>query len=318
MKRVSIETPSRLHFGLLGWGPEAPRQFGGVGLMIEAPGIGLTAEPASIWGAEGPLKDRVLRVARRVEETLKTGPLQFQIRHAPREHLGLGVGTQVSLAVTRALLSVAGESDPTVERLAALSERGLRSGIGLHGFRAGALIVDGGRGPQGTIPPLLARLEFPSEWSVLVIIPEHSPGLHGPEEANAFAQLPPIPTRVTERLCRIVLLGMLPAVCDRDIETFGRSLTELQEAVGQCFAPAQGGILARPESVAIVDWLRAEGFHGVGQSSWGPTLYAFAKLEGEERARLAKRLCDRFTLGSHAVFWTTASRTGAVLKTTCL
>ena len=41
--RLLIRTPSRLHFGLLGWGPAATRQFGGLGLMIEKPAVALTA-----------------------------------------------------------------------------------------------------------------------------------------------------------------------------------------------------------------------------------------------------------------------------------
>ena len=57
--RMRIRTPSRLHFGLLGWGPQASRQFGGVGLMIDAPGIDLVVEPASSWLIEGPLAPRV-------------------------------------------------------------------------------------------------------------------------------------------------------------------------------------------------------------------------------------------------------------------
>ena len=52
--RMRIRTPSRLHFGLLGWGPQAGRQFGGVGLMIDSPGIDLLVEPASSWLIEGP------------------------------------------------------------------------------------------------------------------------------------------------------------------------------------------------------------------------------------------------------------------------
>ena len=39
MSGLHIETPSRLHFGLLGWGHRtAPREFGGVGLMVDRPG----------------------------------------------------------------------------------------------------------------------------------------------------------------------------------------------------------------------------------------------------------------------------------------
>ena len=59
---MHIRTPSRLHFGLLGWGTQAGRQFGGIGLMIDAPGIELTVEPASSWRIEGPHAPRVAQL----------------------------------------------------------------------------------------------------------------------------------------------------------------------------------------------------------------------------------------------------------------
>ena len=43
-------------------------------------------------------------------------------------------------------------ADPSLETLARLSGRGRRSGIGLHGFFHGGLIVDGGRRDEA-IPP---------------------------------------------------------------------------------------------------------------------------------------------------------------------
>ncbi len=57
--RLQIRTPSRLHFGLFGWGPEIARQFGGVGLMIEAPGVKVVVERAAEWSAQGPLASRL-------------------------------------------------------------------------------------------------------------------------------------------------------------------------------------------------------------------------------------------------------------------
>src|SRR4051794_19352028 len=51
MTGLRLQTPSRLHFGLLSWGSESSRQFGGVGLMIDAPGLEIHAEPAGSWRA---------------------------------------------------------------------------------------------------------------------------------------------------------------------------------------------------------------------------------------------------------------------------
>jgi beta-ribofuranosylaminobenzene 5'-phosphate synthase len=318
MNGLRLTTPSRLHFGLLAWGPQASRQFGGVGLMIDRPGLELSAHDAPSWQAEGPLADRTLRIARRVAVALAGGgagprPARFAIHRAAPEHAGLGTGTQLTLAVARVVAARAGRPDLSAVALAELTGRGRRSGIGLHGFALGGLIVDGGRRIPGGIPPLLCRLEFPPEWSVLVVLPPAPPGLHGPGEVLAFEGLAPLPEALTDRLCRLVLLGLLPAVVERDLARFGETLSALQHHVGLGFAPAQGGPYALPELEMIVSWLRAEGLRGVGQSSWGPALYGFSQDPADRRAALLHRLQDRFGLGPAAAFWTQASPRGAAL-----
>ncbi len=319
MTRFRIQTPSRLHFGLLGWGPESSRQFGGVGLMIDAPGLDFTAEPSPSWHAEGPLAARTLDVARRVADRLASrglaaSPARFKMLQAPPEHAGLGVGTQLSLAVTRILTAMAGLEAVSIADLADLSERGLRSGIGLHGFAHGGLIVDGGHRQSGEIPPLLVRLDFPPDWGILVVIPGPFQGLHGPEERRAFAQLPPVTRSMTDRLCHLVLLGLLPALVEQDLSSFGRAVSELQAHVGKHFAPAQGGSYARPAIETLVRYLENEGFSGVGQSSWGPTIYAFTDEPIERRVASLNRLRHEFGLDTKAAFWTSARPQGATIS----
>lgn len=116
---------------------------------------------------------------------------------------------------------------------------------------------------------------------------------------------------MTERLCRLVLLDILPAVQDRDLATFGTALMELQAHVGAIFAPAQGGVYATPLGVAIVQELGRLGFVGIGQSSWGPTLYAFVDRHPDEVATLANRLRQRLSLDSAAIQMTRADNRGA-------
>lgn len=316
MTGIRIRTPSRLHFGLLGWGPSARRQFGGIGLMIDEPGIELIAEPASSWTVEGPLATRVEPLVRHIQGQMRQDgvtlpPARLRIVHAPREHVGLGVGTQLSLAAARVMLELAGVTEPAVDQLARLTGRGCRSGIGLHGFQQGGLIVDGGRKLETEIPPLVARIAFPEAWSILIVQPAGQSGLHGPVEVQAFANLPPIAQDETDRLCRVVLLEILPAVVEHDLAAFGAALSELQSRVGACFAPAQGGIYTSPAAAAIVAELEMLGFVGVGQSSWGPTLYAFTDHAGSLLAELLDGLRERFDLDESSVFWTKAANRGA-------
>lgn len=312
MTPLLLTAPSRLHFGLLARGPAAPRQFGGLGLMVEEPGLEIAAEPSDEWRFSGPLADRAGRVASLlIEGGLDAPPLAIRILRAPAEHVGLGTGTQVSLAVAKVVASFAGLDLSAVE-LAERTGRGRRSGVGLHGFDLGGLIVEGGHKAEGGAAPLLCRMEFPHEWSVLVVAPAEAPGLHGPDEAGAFAALPPIPERETDRLCRLVLLGILPAVAERDLPAFGASLEEIQGRVGSWFAPAQGGVYASPGVAEMAGWLRGEGLLGVGQSSWGPTLYGFSDEGPGPREAILRRFRERFGPGC-AALWTSASPAGASL-----
>jgi beta-ribofuranosylaminobenzene 5'-phosphate synthase len=319
MSTLRIVAPSRLHFGLLAWGTEAPRQFGSVGLMIDRPGLAIEARASSAWSASGPLADRAGSVMQRVARALRSegiepSPVELSVEHAPPEHVGLGTGTQLSLAVARLVLAHSGESNPSLPRLAALTGRGRRSGIGLHGFARGGLLVDGGRSAGSEIPALLARLEFPAEWSILVAIPPTSPGFSGRCEREAFAQLPDVPLRTIDRLCRLVLLGLLPAVAEKELPAFGSALSELQVEVGRLFAPAQGGLFAdaRLDSIAIA--MRSLGLQGVGQSSWGPALYGFLSEDTSRQESVAQALTDQFSLDPRTIYWARASQPGALLE----
>jgi beta-ribofuranosylaminobenzene 5'-phosphate synthase len=247
-------------------------------------------------------------------ETLAWSAARIQIITAPPEHVGLGVGTQLSLAIVRALLDLAGNRDPSLETLARLSGRGRRSGIGLHGFLHGGLIVDGGRRDEAHPPPMVARVMFPEEWSVLTVQPPGPRGRHGADEIQAFSALPALPDRITEQLCRLVLLGILPAVVEKDLASFGASLSELQEHVGRAFAPMQGGTYATPQSEAVIAKLGQLGMVGAGQSSWGPTLYAFGTLSEPEQIAISALLVKEFGLGPSHVGWTRAANHGADIR----
>src|SRR5205823_5324524 len=103
-----------------------------------------------------------------------------------------------------ALTELAGLAGTSVETLALLTGRGQRSGVGIHGFREGGLIVDAGRRESRSVPTRLLQLPFPEEWSILIIIPERATGLFGSEEAHAFDTLSPLPDASSDRLCRLV------------------------------------------------------------------------------------------------------------------
>ncbi|HVQ10466.1 MAG TPA: GHMP kinase, partial [Methyloceanibacter sp.] len=61
----------------------------------------------------------------------------------------------------------------------------------------------------------------------------------------------------------------------------------LQKAMGAYFAPIQGGAYVSAGVAAVLKGLASDGVTGLGQSSWGPTGFAFAASEAEGQALLA-------------------------------
>ena len=100
---------------------------------------------------------------------------------------------------------------------------------------------------------------------------------------------------------------------ERDLPAFSGALYELQHRVGRCFAGAQGGIYADPLLERIVKFIRSHGIEGVGQSSWGPTLYAVTADEATARS-LADHLRARFDLSDREVLVTAADNQGCTVS----
>lgn len=280
-----VQTASRLHFGLINL-TDAPeeRRFGGVGLMVEPPGLAIRAEEAADWAAEGPLATRALSVMRRFAATLDAGdlpPRRLVIETAPPEHAGLGSGTQLALA-TAAVLAASWGRAFAPEELAERTGRGQRSALGTHGFARGGFLVEAGKRPGQAVSPLVARADFPDDWRVLIVLPGDAVGLHGSAERAAFGTLA-TPPATRDALCRIALLGLLPALLDRDLGAFGEAVHDFNALAGEVFAPAQGGTWSSPQVADLIAFFRRSGVRGAGQSSWGPGVFAF--LPDDESAR---------------------------------
>jgi beta-RFAP synthase len=289
-----VTAPSRLHFGLFHVpGGDAPpaRSFGGVGLMIDLPGVVVSARPAESWRFEGPSASRAQVFAHRF---LAAGPdavhpLHVLVERTPPEHVGLGTGTQLGLTVAKALAVEAGEPDLTAPELAKRVGRGERSAVGVHGFDRGGLIVEPGKAAGEDVSPLLTRVLLPDAWRVVVFTPPAADRWHGGREREAFARAGtvPRPAGLTDVLCRMALLGMLPAAVAGDLDGFGEAVHEFNRRAGEPFAAAQGGAYAGPEVAAVVAAVRGRGVKGVGQSSWGPSVFAVVG-SADEAAALVK------------------------------
>ena len=338
---ITIRTSSRLHFGLLSLAPEGSawetrsggavllaRSFGGVGLMVEQPGMELTLAAADSWSVSctqaGSLAERALALARHFAAAVHgSTPCAIEIRKAVPEHVGLGTGTQLALAIGRGLARLWG-LDHDLATLTRLTGRGRRSGLGAHGFARGGFLVETGKRPSDILAPLAIRLDFPEAWSILLVMPHDRQGLHGSPERQAFESMGHAQAQValgsagrsslrsanTDALCRLVLLGMVPALLALDADTFGEALYDFNQRAGEPFAVVQGGIYSSSWTVRWVDWLRGQGVKGVGQSSWGPTVFAVIG-DPERAAWLARRLAEEKGGSADQVITTRACNQGA-------
>ncbi|MDD5033533.1 MAG: GHMP kinase [Methylococcaceae bacterium] len=279
---VSVVAPARLHMGFIDMGGSLGRKFGSIGVGINEIATRLSITGADDLDAEGPCAGRAIEAARKFAN-IHGLPARVAIRtyQTIPEHVGLGSGTQLALAVGMGLACFHGLDLP-VREVAKTIERGARSGIGIAVFEQGGLIVDGGRGPDTLTPPVIARMEIPSTWRFILVFDWRGQGLHGKQEVEAFNTLPPFSVGETAKLCHLLLMRALPALAEGDIAGFGSVITELQNSVGDHFAPVQGGRFTSPEVGEALAWLALQGAVGIGQSSWGPT--GFCLVESPQRA----------------------------------
>jgi beta-RFAP synthase len=234
------------------------------------------------------------------------GGARLRVHRALPSHAGLGSGTQLALAVARALAELHGVATDAPALARAVGRAG-RSAVGTWTFAGGGLVVEGGRRAGSTeCGPLIARLPFPPAWRAVVAVPDAAPTINGAEEAAAFAALPPPPEREVERVAALVLLALLPALADADLPTFGASLSEIQVITGGWFASVQGGAFAPGPSAELVRRMSEWGAAGVGQSSWGPAVYGVVE-SADAGARLAAAL--RSTIGARGTVYEGPFRT---------
>jgi len=286
---IAVTVPARLHLGFLDLNGSLGRKFGGIGLAISNFETSLTIRRAKCTRVSGPESERIQQYLRKMERSLAfDGAHAVNVLQTVPAHSGLGSGTQLALALASGIRRL--HNLPLqVEEDALRLGRGARSGIGIGLFHRGGLVVDGGHGSQSGVAPIVGHLPFPEHWRVLVILDRQRRGVHGLDEVSAFANLAPMPEADAARICRLVLMKALPGLAEHDIVSFGGAIKELQARLGDYFAQAQGGSAFTSSAVAeVLAALDAAGAHGIGQSSWGPTGFAFAPSP-EEAERLANR-----------------------------
>lgn len=289
---VRVEAPARLHFGMFDLGGSLGRRFGGIGAGMFGPSLLVEMVRADAVEAEGPSAERAADFARQCLAAMGVrGGVRILVRRAIPGHSGLGSGTQLALSVARGIAELY-DLSTGVATLATAVGRARRSAIGTWLFGGGGFVVEGGR-REGSerIAPMLARLPIPSAWRCVLALPASTTGTSGDAEVQAFRTLPEPPLGEVEHVAHLVLMSLLPALVDEELDAFGHALTEIQQINGRWFAPAQGGAFAPGASAELISRMTDWGAAGVGQSSWGPAVYGIVAGE-DAAAHLAVKIRD--------------------------
>lgn len=303
-RRITISAPSRLHFGLFSVGDVVTHQFGGVGLMIESPRTTLHVTPAVRLSVNGPNAESCRTALETWLPHVSTGnspvssfssvselPIQIDIESVPPRHSGLGTGTQLALCSVMAVMRFLDIRGAGPEEFAVLTGRGRRSGIGTHGFFQGGFIVDRGKAADEALAPLDFQTAFPPHWPVVTVIHTASMGLSGNQELNAFRKLAPTTESERNEMIDIVRRQMIPGVLQDDYDLFASGIYEFGRRSGMMFSSIQHGAFNGPIVKSLVNEIRDFGIDAVGQSSWGPCVFAIARNDQQ-----AQQLVNRLTV----------------------
>ncbi|MBK5190331.1 MAG: hypothetical protein JJE19_02390 [Methanosarcinales archaeon] len=325
MTKIKVSAPARIHMGILNPTPGiGDRLYASVGVGIAEPRTVVEVEPADELRVSGLSADECRSFVTRILDHYKLNGAKIDVRSVPPRHAGLGSTTQLSLSIATGITKAYGLDVRPVE-LARVLGRGKQSATGTYAFQQGGFIVEGGWGDNTTFPPLLFNYDLPEDWSFLIVIPE-SRSFDETQELEVFEKLPTPQEKLVYEACYRILLGMAPAVVEKNIRAFGVNLTKLQEVVGAMFSEAQGGVF-QPHSAPLIEKLREMGAIGVGQSSWGPAVYAL--FDPERRETIERVLKEEILYGDSIkesggtmygvsewgeVYFTQADNKGAVIN----
>ncbi|XRO77823.1 beta-ribofuranosylaminobenzene 5'-phosphate synthase [Methanocaldococcus sp. 10A] len=293
---MTIQTPSRIHIGLIDLNGSIGRVDGSIGLALEEPNIKIEGKESNEINIKfdkkliekfgysylKSIKDRIYNTATKVLEVVNGEGINLKILSLFPAHSGLGSGTQLSLAVGKLITKIYNKEMNGYD-IAKIAGRGGTSGIGIGAFEYGGFLIDGGHSfgkgkdkeefkpssaSKGVKPaPIIFRHDF--DWEVMLIIPkgEH---VYGKKEVDIFKKYCPVPLNEVEKICHLVLMKMMPAIVEKNLDDFGEVVNKLQYlGFKKVELNLQSDIVKD-----LIKELHNENVYA-GLSSFGPTIYAF-------------------------------------------
>ena len=287
-KTIQIITPARLHFGFLELSNSCASKFGGIGLSINKFHTKIIVKKNTRMKFKGKISNKASFFLTKFCKKNKIKPgFSLNIEKSSPQHIGLGSGTQLALSIGTAI-SFLNNINSNIENIAKTLNRGLRSNIGLINFKRGGFLID--LKIKNRFYTNIDKVFFPEEWKI-ILIKDKNQGLHGKNELDAFKKLKSL-KKNNINLTDLVLLKIYPSLIEKNFDKFSKAITKLQNEMSISFKSFQGGKFSSSSVSKVLNFLKKRNIKGYGQTSWGPSGFAFfpnIKKAKQMRIKLVKR-----------------------------
>lgn len=326
---MEIETSARLHLSLIDLNGLEGRIDGGIGITLKDPLLSIecneTSDNTKIEFDDNLnllhkqiYEKKILDAYDKIKKHLNiTNNYHFKVNEMYPLHQGLGLGSQLALSVSK-LVSSLNNINLSSYELAEIIHRGGTSGIGVHSFDNGGLIIDGGHkksikqdylpssASKVSPPPLIARYDFPKDWDIILVTPKISEGASGKKEVDIFQSYTPINIDDVQKICHLTLMKLMPSIVEKDLDCFGDAVNKIQ-LLG--FKKIERNLQDNKINELLVNMENMD-IPCVGMSSFGPTCFGIV----DTNSKSIMKEIGNFMDNNAKIRSTKGKNHGAILK----
>jgi len=315
INKVSVTAPAHLHTGNFDMTGDLGRLYGTVGFAVDRL---LEVEVTKRVDVKSEDEAAYLFASRFVDAFDLAGA-EVKVKKTIPKFVGMGYHTTLALSIGTALAKLY-NLNLTTEQIALTMQRGAITSLGVHAFKVGGFIVEGGfrvDQREKMIPPLIFHESVPSNWLFVIAIakePQEKIVKMRENEDKILRNLKLMPKETSDMLSRIVLVKIIPSIVENDLKSFGEGLTAFNSELGKFWNEYQCGRTYCHPVVEEAIKIMLKRSTCACQTSWGPTIYGI--VDGKTEAEvLTKELKDYLAKnGGGEVFYTKAANAGASIK----
>lgn len=313
--KVTVTAPAHLHTGNFDMTGDLGRLYGTVGFAVDRL-LEVEVTKAEEVKAED---EAALLFTKRFSDSYKLAGAEVKVKKSIPKFVGMGYHTTLALSIGSAMAKLYGLK-LTTEQIALTMQRGAITSLGVHAYKVGGFIVEGGfkiDQREKMIPPLIFHQPVPNNWLFVIAIakePQEKIVKMRENEDNILRNLKLMPKETSDMLSRIVLVKIIPAIVEYDLKSFGEGLTAFNSELGKFWNEYQCGRTYCHPVVEEAIKIMLKRSTCACQTSWGPTIYGIVDRQTEAET-LTKELKDYLQKnGGGEVFYTKAANAGASIK----